>query len=159
MNEITNNAIQNAYKKLIQITELNANILGGYFPIIIPKKEYSKLAPYIDNIINGLFKKFCSELSNKNSAISINNICFYSTINPNKQLTDDCFKIIIKQIKNESDEILFDSLSKLTFKYSEEDLQYSLDIIFDILLSLRHNSPIKVIDAIQKNNIICMEEK
>ena len=57
---------------------------------------------------------------------------------PKKDLIEDCFKIVNNDIKNKQSDkestTLLKSLSSLQTKYSEEDMEKSLNTIFDILL-------------------------
>lgn len=135
-----NQVIEQAYTTLKNIAELNIHIMGGYLEVIIPKKEIETLSPYADEIINQLFWKFCKEISSKEEKEIPEQIIYHSfTFNtPSDSLLTDCNKIVREQITNKkssSNTTLYSLLSPLSLKYTKEEVEKTLDTIFDVLLS------------------------
>ena len=59
-----NQVVKKAYKDLTGIVDFKvAGIIGGYFGIIIHESKLEELTPYVDEIINTLYDKFCVDLS------------------------------------------------------------------------------------------------
>ncbi len=138
---IINQVVKQAYNDLTGVIDFRvAGIIGGYFEIIIHESKLEELTPYVDDIINTLYDKFCVNLSKNITNDDMEFIIYKSFCNnkPNKDLIDDCFNIVNNDIKNkQSDKVsttLLNSLSSLQAKYSEEDMEKSLNTIFDILL-------------------------
>lgn len=137
---IISQVVNKAYNNLISLVELRASIMGGYFGMIIPENRLEELAIYGDEIINTLYSKFCDCLSKKFKDDDIEFIMYKSfcSNNPSKDLIKDCFKIVNNDIKNKQSNnataTLLESLISLKDKYSEKDIEKSLDTIFDILL-------------------------
>ncbi len=138
---IINQVVKKAYKDLTGLVDFRvAGIIGGYFGIIIHDSKLEELTPYVDDIINTLYDKFCVNLSKNITDDDMEFIIYKSFCSnkPNKDLIDDCFKIVNNDIKNKQSDknstTLLNSLSSLQSKYSEEDMEKSLNTIFDILL-------------------------
>lgn len=138
---IINQVVKKAYKDLTGLVDFRvAGIIGGYFGIIIHDSKLEELTPYVDDIINNLYDKFCVNLSKNITDDDMEFIIYKSFCSnkPNKDLIDDCFKIVNNDIKNKQSDkdstTLLNSLSSLQAKYSEEDMEKSLNTIFDILL-------------------------
>ena len=138
---IINQVVKKAYKDLTGLVDFRvAGIIGGYFGIIIHDSKLEELTPYVDDIINTLYDKFCVNLSKNITDDDMEFIIYKSFCSnkPNKDLIDDCFKIVNNDIKNKQSDkdstTLLNSLSSLQAKYSEEDMEKSLNTIFDILL-------------------------
>lgn len=138
---IINQVVNQAYNDLTGMVDLKISaIIGGYFGMIIRKRKLEKLTPYVDDIINTLYDKFCVNLSKNITDDDMEFIIYKSFCSnkPNKDLIDDCFKIVNNDIKNKQSDkestTLLNSLSSLQTKYSEEDMEKSLNTIFDILL-------------------------
>ena len=61
---IINQVVNQAYNDLTGIIDLKIlAIIGGYFEMIIHESKLEKLTPYVDDIINTLYDKFCVNLS------------------------------------------------------------------------------------------------
>ncbi len=139
-NTIVNEAVQEAYSNLKSIVDLRImSIVGDYFPFIIPESKLNDLQDYIDEIINGVFWKFCNELSNKVTQDDIEFIMYKSFIrnNPSEKLIKDCFNIVNNNITNKkssNDTTLYSLLSPIESKYSKEEYKKTLTTIIDILL-------------------------
>lgn len=138
---IINQVVEQAYKDLTGLVDFRvAEIVGGYFGIIIHDSKLEELTPYVNDIINTLYDKFCVNLSKNITNDDMEFIIYKSFCSnkPNKDLIDDCFKIVNNDIKNKQSDkdstTLLNSLSSLQAKYSEEDMEKSLNTIFDILL-------------------------
>lgn len=138
---IINQVVEQAYKDLTGLVDFRvAGIVGGYFGIIIHDSKLEELTPYVNDIINTLYDKFCVNLSKNITNDDMEFIIYKSFCSnkPNKDLIDDCFKIVNNDIKNKQSDkdstTLLNSLSSLQAKYSEEDMEKSLNTIFDILL-------------------------
>lgn len=138
---IINQVVNQAYNDLTGMVDLKISaIIGGYFGMIIRERKLEKLTPYVDDIINTLYDKFCVNLSKNITDDDMEFIIYKSFCSnkPNKDLIDDCFKIVNNDIKNKQSDkestTLLNSLSSLQTKYSEEDMEKSLHTIFDILL-------------------------
>lgn len=138
---IINQVVNQAYNDLTGMVDLKISaIIGGYFGMIIRERKLEKLTPYVDDIINTLYDKFCVNLSKNITDDDMEFIIYKSFCSnkPNKDLIDDCFKIVNNDIKNKQSDkestTLLNSLSSLQTKYSEEDMEKSLNTIFDILL-------------------------
>lgn len=137
---IINQVVNEAYKNLTSIAELNANAIGGYFVLIIPEKKTKELISYSDEIVNLLFKKFCDDIANKISDDDMEFIIYKSFCfnNPSKKLMQDCFKIVNDNLQNKkssNNTTLLESLNSLKPNHSEQELEKSLNTIFDILLN------------------------
>lgn len=137
---IINQVVNEAYKNLTSIAELNANAIGGYFGLIIPEKKTKELISYSDEIVNLLFKKFCDDIANKISDDDMEFIIYKSFCfnNPSKKLMQDCFKIVNDNLQNKkssNNTTLLESLNSLKPNHSEQELEKSLNTIFDILLN------------------------
>ena len=138
---IINQVVNQAYSDLTGLVDFRvAGIIGGYFEMIIHESKLEELIPYADDIINTLYDKFCVNLS-KNITDDDMEFTMYKSFcynKPNEDLIDDCFKIVNIDIKNKQSDkestTLLKSLSSLQTKYSEEDMEKSLNTIFDILL-------------------------
>lgn len=136
---IINQVVQKAYINLTQIAKLQCYVSGGYFGVIIPQNKINEIIDYADEIINNLFFKFCDELSSvitkeDTEMIMYKSFCF---LNPNKDLLKNCFNLInniILNKKSSNKTTLLTLLKPLETKYSKNDLEQTLDIIFDILL-------------------------
>lgn len=138
---IINQVVNQAYNDLTGLVDLKISvIIGGYFGMIIHESKLEELTPYVDDIINTLYDKFCVSLSKNITDDDMEFIIYKSFCSnkPNKDLIDDCFKIVNNDIKNKQSDkdstTLLNSLSSLQTKYSEEDMEKSLNTIFDILL-------------------------
>ena len=140
---LINQTIENAYNNLKNIAELNIFVSNGYFGLIIPENKYYKLSPYVDKIINIVFEKICNDIRDKLKNINTSELRFieyksFSSNNPSENLINDCYKIIDNFIQNkkDSDETnLLEYLNSLKGKHELEDINKSLDTIFDILLN------------------------
>lgn len=140
-NTIINQVVNQAYNDLTGLVDFKvSSIIGGYFEMIIHESKLEVLTPYVDDIINTLYDKFCVNLSKSIKDEDMEFIMYKSFCNnkPNEDLIDDCFKIVNNNIKNKQSDkkstTLLKSLSSLQTKYSEEDMEKSLNTIFDILL-------------------------
>ncbi len=138
---IINQVVNQAYNDLTGIIDLKIlAIIGGYFEMIIHESKLEELTPYVDDIINALYDKFCVNLSKSITNDDMEFIIYKSFCynEPKKDLIEDCFKIVNNDIKNKQSDkestTLLKSLSSLQTKYSEEDMEKSLNTIFDILL-------------------------
>lgn len=136
---IINQVVNEAYKNLTSIAELNANAIGGYFGLIIPEKKIRELISYSDDIVNLLFKKFCNNIANKITDDDMEFIIYKSFCfnDPSSELVQDCFKIVndnLQNKKNSNNTTLLESLNSLKLNHSEPELEKSLNTIFDILL-------------------------
>ena len=61
---IINQVVNQAYNDLTGIIDLKIlAIIGGYFEMIIHESKLEELTPYVDDIINALYDKFCVNLS------------------------------------------------------------------------------------------------
>ena len=132
---LINKTVNNAFCNLTSIAKNKANILGGYFNLIIPEKEYKKLSKYNDEIINQLFWKLCDEIDLKSSKNSnYKSFCFYKT---DDNLLKDCSETITTNILNKksSNKPTFNFIfNKIKEKNNIEDNQI-FDTIFDVLLN------------------------
>lgn len=99
---IINQVVNEAYKNLTSIAELNANAIGGYFGLIIPEKKIRELISYSDDIVNLLFKKFCNNIANKITDDDMEFIIYKSFCfnDPSSELVQDCFKIVNDNLQN-----------------------------------------------------------
>lgn len=138
---IINQVVNQAYNDLTGLVDFRvAGIIGGYFEMIIHESKLEELIPYADDIINTLYDKFCVNLSKsiKDDDVEFTMYKSFCYNKPNEDLIDDCFKIVNNDIKNKQSDkestTLLKSLSSLQVKYSEEDMEKSLNTIFDILL-------------------------
>ncbi len=138
---IINQVVNQAYSDLTGLVDFRvAGIIGGYFEMIIHESKLEELIPYADDIINTLYDKFCVNLSKsiKDDDVEFTMYKSFCYNKPNEDLIDDCFKIVNIDIKNKQSDkestTLLKSLSSLQTKYSEEDMEKSLNTIFDILL-------------------------
>lgn len=138
---IINQVVNQAYSDLTGLVDFRvAGIIGGYFEMIIHENKLEELIPYADDIINTLYDKFCVNLSKsiKDDDVEFTMYKSFCYNKPNEDLIDDCFKIVNIDIKNKQSDkesiTLLKSLSSLQTKYSEEDMEKSLNTIFDILL-------------------------
>ncbi len=136
---IINQVVNEAYKNLTSIAELNANAIGGYFGLIIPEKKIRELISYSDDIVNLLFKKFCNNIANKITDDDMEFIIYKSFCfnDPSSELVQDCFKIVNDNLQNKkssNNTTLLESLNSLKLNHSEPELEKSLNTIFDILL-------------------------
>ena len=136
---IINQVVNEAYKNLTSIAELNANAIGGYFGLIIPEKKIRELISYYDDIVNLLFKKFCNNIANKITDDDMEFIIYKSFCfnDPSSELVQDCFKIVNDNLQNKkssNNTTLLESLNSLKLNHSEPELEKSLNTIFDILL-------------------------
>lgn len=136
---IINQAVNEAYKNLTSIAELNVNAIGGYFGLIIPKRKIKELISYSDEIVNLLFKKFCDNIANKITDDDMEFIIYrlFCFNDPSKELMQDCFKIVNDNLQNKkssNNTTLLESLNSLKPNHSEQELEKSLNTIFDILL-------------------------
>ena len=136
---IINQVVNEAYKNLTSIAELNANAIGGYFGLIIPEKKIRELISYSDDIVNLLFKKFCNNIANKITDNDMEFIIYKSFCfnDPSSELVQDCFKIVNDNLQNKkssNNTTLLESLNSLKLNHSEPELEKSLNTIFDILL-------------------------
>ena len=135
---IINQAVNEAYYKLTTIAKVRANICGGYFEVIIPENQLSVLLEHSQEIINRLFQKFCKEISENIKKtnfynIKISSFCFNV---PSKNLLKLCSKIVKDTIfKEQSNDNLFELLEFTKKKYKKNEMEKSLNTIFDILLS------------------------
>lgn len=108
--------------------------------LIIPEKKTKELISYSDEIVNLLFKKFCDDIANKISDDDMEFIIYKSFCfnNPSKKLMQDCFKIVNDNLQNKkssNNTTLLESLNSLKPNHSEQELEKSLNTIFDILLN------------------------
>ena len=139
-NTIISQVVNQAYSDFTGLVDLKISALGGYFGMIIHESKLEELMQYADEIINTLYTKFCDILSKSITDDDMEFIIYKSFCynKPNKDLIDDCFKIVNDDIKNKQSSkettTLLKSLSSLKAKYNEEDMGKSLDTIFDILL-------------------------
>lgn len=138
---IISQVVKQAYNDLTGLVDFRvAGIIGGYFEMIIHESKLEELIPYADDIINTLYDKFCVNLSKsiKDDDVEFTMYKSFCYNKPNEDLIDDCFKIVNIDIKNKQSDkestTLLKSLSSLQTKYSEEDMEKSLNTIFDILL-------------------------
>ena len=61
---IINQVVNQAYNDLTGLVDLKISaIIGGYFGMIIHESKLEELTPYVDDIINTLYDKFCVNLS------------------------------------------------------------------------------------------------
>ncbi len=132
---IINEAVQKAYERITSIAELKAMISGDYFSLIISKDNIN----YADDIINNVFWKLCEEISKKVTKDDIEFIMYKSFVDndPSENLIKDCFNIvnnILINKKSSNNTTLFSLLDSLKDKYKQEEVNKSLDTVFDILL-------------------------
>lgn len=138
-NTIIDEAVEKAYKNLTGIVDLNILIVGKYFNLIITENLFKEHPEYCDEIIDKLFWKFCSILSNKVTNDDIEFIMYKSFVNndPSETMINDCFKIvnnILKSKKSSNDTTLYNLLDQLKANHNKNEIEKSLDTIFDILL-------------------------
>ena len=121
---IINQVVEQAYKDLTGLVDFRvAGIVGGYFGIIIHDSKLEELTPYVNDIINTLYDKFCVNLSKNITNDDMEFIIYKSFCSnkPNKDLIDDCFKIVNNDIKNKQSDkdstTLLNSLSSLQAKW------------------------------------------
>lgn len=137
--DIIKKAVNKAYYNLTGIANLKGNVVGGYFGLIIPENDLEELINYADEIINQTFFELCNEIATKVTKDDMDFIMYksFSFNNPSKNLIDDCFKIvndIITNKKSSNDTTLQSLLKTLIPNYNKEEIEKSLDTIFDILL-------------------------
>lgn len=90
--------IDQTYYKLINISEIEAYISGGYIDLIINKDN----SIYADEIINKLFEKITNTIKvsisrNDIEFIKYKSFCFN---NPSDEIIKDCFDIVNSFIEN-----------------------------------------------------------
>lgn len=137
---IINQVVETAYIDIIDISKYNFNLIGGYFEIILYKNDIKQIGQYIDEIMDKLVFKFCDEISKKISINDINNFQYvsYCSNRPSEELIDECLKFVNTNIQNKKDSkttalnIFFNSLQN---KFTENELEQTIDTIFDILLN------------------------
>ena len=137
-NSIVDKAVQEAYINLTSIVKLRITIIGDYFSLIIPESMLKEKENYVDEIVDKTFWKICDEISAKVTKDDMEFITYKSFVNnnPSEELIKDCFDIINNIINKKSSQNtpLFSLLDSLKPKYKKEELNKSLNTIFDILL-------------------------
>lgn len=137
--EIINEAVQTAYTNITSIVDLDLIIVGNYVSYMIPQSIFKNNPDYINEIINNVFWKLMNEIKSKVTKDDIEFIEFKKFLikNPSDELIKDCFNIINTNLENKksSDEqSLFSLLKPIETNYPKEEIEKSLDTIFDILL-------------------------
>lgn len=135
----TNNAVNKAYKGLMDIAKLDIMITSNYASTIISMIDFKNLNTNIDEVINRIFWKFTDELSKHIANDDIEFITYKSFClnEPSDELINDCFNIvnnIITNKKSSNETTLYTLLDSLKEKHSQKEIEKSLDTIFDILL-------------------------
>lgn len=136
---ILTTVVQNAYDNLIGIAEVGAFVVGNYLDIIIPKDPLEQEHEDLDRIIDLLFWKFCDEIKHNLSKekmipIVYQSFCFNE---PRQELIDDCFKVVNEALFHEENghhTTFYSLLNSLSLNHKQEDLEQTLNTIFDILL-------------------------
>lgn len=137
--KIINEAVQTAYTNITSIVDLDLIIVGNYVSYMIPQSILKNNPDYIDEIIDGVFWKLMNEIKSKVTRDDIEFIEFkeFLSKNPSSKLIKDCFDIVntnLKNKKNSNEQSLFLLLKSIENNYPKEEIEKSLDTIFDILL-------------------------
>lgn len=137
--KIINEAVQTAYTNIISIVDLDLIIVGNYVSYMIPQSILKNNPDYIDEIIDGVFWKLMNEIKSKVTRDDIEFIEFkeFLSKNPSSKLIKDCFDIVNTNLKNKkssNEQSLFLLLKSIENNYPKEEIEKSLDTIFDILL-------------------------
>ena len=106
---------------------------------MIPQSILKNNPDYIDEIIDGVFWKLMNEIKSKVTRDDIEFIEFkeFLSKNPSSKLIKDCFDIVNTNLKNKkssNEQSLFLLLKSIENNYPKEEIEKSLDTIFDILL-------------------------
>ena len=134
--KIINEAVQTAYTNITSIVDLDLIIVGNYVSYMIPQ---SILKNNPDYIIDGVFWKLMNKIKSKVTRDDIEFIEFkeFLSKNPSSKLIKDCFDIVNTNLKNKkssNEQSLFLLLKSIENNYPKEEIEKSLDTIFDILL-------------------------
>lgn len=137
--KIINEAVQTAYTNIPSIVDLDLIIVGNYVSYMIPQSILKNNPDYIDEIIDGVFWKLMNEIKSKVTRDDIEFIEFkeFLSKNPSSKLIKDCFDIVNTNLKNKkssNEQSLFLLLKSIENNYPKEEIEKSLDTIFDILL-------------------------
>ena len=137
--KIINEAVQTAYTNITSIVDLDLIIVGNYVSYMIPQSILKNNPDYIDEIIDGVFWKLMNEIKSKVTRDDIEFIEFkeFLSKNPSSKLIKDCFDIVNTNLKNKkssNEQSLFLLLKSIENNYPKEEIEKSLDTIFDILL-------------------------
>lgn len=137
--KIINEAVQTAYTNITNIVDLDLIIVGNYVSYMIPQSILKNNPDYIDEIIDGVFWKLMNEIKSKVTRDDIEFIEFkeFLSKNPSSKLIKDCFDIVNTNLKNKkssNEQSLFLLLKSIENNYPKEEIEKSLDTIFDILL-------------------------
>lgn len=137
--EIINEAVQTAYTNITSIVDLDLIIVGNCVSYIIPQSILKNNSDYIDEIINNVFWKLINEIKSNVTKDDMEFIEFkeFFSKNPSNNLIKDCFNIVNTNLENKksSDEqSLFSLLKSIETNHPKEEIEKSLDTIFDILL-------------------------
>lgn len=137
--KIINEAVQTAYTNITSIVDLDLIIVGNYVSYMIPQSILKSNPDYIDEIIDGVFWKLMNEIKSKVTRDDIEFIEFkeFLSKNPSSKLIKDCFDIVNTNLKNKkssNEQSLFLLLKSIETNYPKEEIEKSLDTIFDILL-------------------------
>lgn len=137
--KIINEAVQTAYTNITSIVDLDLIIVGNYVSYMIPQSILKNNPDYIDEIIDGVFWKLMNEIKFKVTRDDIEFIEFkeFLSKNPSSKLIKDCFDIVNTNLKNKkssNEQSLFLLLKSIENNYPKEEIEKSLDTIFDILL-------------------------
>lgn len=137
--EIINEAVQTAYTNITSIVDLDLIIVGNCVSYIIPQSILKNNSDYIDEIINNVFWKLMNEIKSNVTKDDMEFIEFkeFFSKNPSNNLIKDCFNIVNTNLENKksSDEqSLFSLLKSIETNHPKEEIEKSLDTIFDILL-------------------------
>lgn len=137
--KIINEAVQTAYTNITSIVDLDLIIVGNYVSYMIPQSILKNNPDYIDKIIDGVFWKLMNEIKSKVTRDDIEFIEFkeFLSKNPSSKLIKDCFDIVNTNLKNKkssNEQSLFLLLKSIENNYPKEEIEKSLDTIFDILL-------------------------
>ena len=137
--KIINEAVQTACTNITSIVDLDLIIVGNYVYYMIPQSILKNNPDYIDEIIDGVFWKLMNEIKSKVTRDDIEFIEFkeFLSKNPSSKLIKDCFDIVNTNLKNKkssNEQSLFLLLKSIENNYPKEEIEKSLDTIFDILL-------------------------
>lgn len=137
--KIINEAVQTAYTNITSIVDLDLIIVGNYVSYMIPQSILKNNPDYIDEIIDGVFWKLMNKIKSKVTRDDIEFIEFkeFLSKNPSSKLIKDCFDIVNTNLKNKkssNEQSLFLLLKSIENNYPKEEIEKSLDTIFDILL-------------------------
>lgn len=137
---IIGQVVEKAYIDLIDISKYKINLIGGYFEIILFRNDIKEIGQYIDEIMNNLVIKFCDTISKRITENDIINFKYksYCCNQPSKELLDECLKFVNNNITNKKDSkgaTLTNFFDSLLPKFTKNELENTIDTVFDILLN------------------------